>query len=98
MNDPRDTTDQDRAIVRRQFDTEQDEPATAVAETVASLEHRESTDLTTMYDCIDHVLEHVFSNPPSPEAQVQVTFTYEGYRITVDQDGGARFVRVAPDD
>ncbi|MFB6141602.1 MAG: HalOD1 output domain-containing protein [Halosimplex sp.] len=83
------------AIVRREFDTDQDDPATAIAETVAELEGKASTDLTTMYEHVDHVVDHMFSNPPVSEAQVEITFTYEGYRITLDQDGNARFVDVA---
>jgi hypothetical protein len=39
------------------------------------------------------MLDVVFENPPAPEAQVEVTFSYEGYRITVEQNGRARFVQ-----
>ena len=81
-------------IVRRTFDTDQDRPAIAVAETVAELEGAETTDLVTMYDHVDHILDHLFSNPPVREAQIQISFSYEGYRITIDQDGRARFVEV----
>ncbi|WP_135366521.1 HalOD1 output domain-containing protein [Halosimplex halophilum] len=81
-------------IVHREFDTDQDDPATAVAETVADLRGEETTDLATMYEQVDHMIDHLFSTPPSKDAQVQVEFTFEGYRITVDQDGTARFVAV----
>jgi len=47
-----------------------------------------------MWACTDGVLDHLFSNPPSAEAQMEVTFSYEGYRITIEQDGTAEFVRV----
>jgi hypothetical protein len=87
-------SDDDR-IVHRQFDTEQDDPATAVAEAVADLQGSETTDLSTMCEQVDHLVDHLFSTPPDPGAQVQVEFTFEGYRITVDQDGSARFVEVA---
>jgi len=35
----------------------------------------------------------VFDEPPEPEAQVEMTFGYEGYRITVEQNGDAQFVK-----
>lgn len=47
-----------------------------------------------LWETIDHVVDHIFSDPPSPDAQVQVTFTYEGYRITVEQDGTTKLVDV----
>ena len=87
--------DGDSGIVHRQFDTDADNPSTAVAETVAELKGVESTELGTVYDHLDHVLDHLFSNPPVAAAQVQIEFTYEGYRITMDQDGSARFIAVA---
>jgi hypothetical protein len=87
-------TEATEEIVHRQFDTDQDDPATAIAEAVADLKDTETTELTTMYEHVDHLVDHLFSNPPSPDAQVQVEFTYEDYRITVDQDGTARFVSV----
>ncbi|WP_459190719.1 HalOD1 output domain-containing protein [Halosimplex sp. J119] len=93
VNSQTDQSDQ-TSIVHREFDTEQDDPASAIAEAVAEMEGCESTDLATMYERVDHVIDHLFSTPPAPEAQIQVEFSYEGYRITVDQDGDARFVRV----
>ncbi|WP_436928021.1 HalOD1 output domain-containing protein [Halosimplex amylolyticum] len=94
MTDSQTEQSEETSIVHRQFDTDRDDPAMAVAEAVADLEGCEPTDLTTMYDHVDHVIDNLFSNPPSPEAQIQVEFSYEGYRITIDQSGDARFVRV----
>ena len=79
--------------VERRLDTD-GEPATAVVEAVAELRGVDPTELDSIYGCIDHVLDHIFSNPPVPDAAVSVTFSYEGFRITVDQDGTARFVDV----
>lgn len=80
-------------IVHRQLETEMREPVVQVAEIVADLEDRETDELTTTYDHLDHVLQSLFTNPPVPEAQVEITFSYEGYRITVEQDGTAQFVK-----
>lgn len=81
-------------IIHRELSPDVDEPTVQVAEIVADIEDEEHTELTTTYDHLDHILSYVFSNPPVPEAQVQITFSYEGYRITVEQDGNAQFVRV----
>jgi hypothetical protein len=84
----------DDEIVHRTLETDQQEPAAQIATHVADLSGRAPENLTTAYEQIDHVLEHIFSNPPQPEAQVQITFSYEGYRITVEQDGSAQFVEI----
>jgi hypothetical protein len=78
-------------VVYRTFDVDESDPNVSVARTVAELENVEVEDLTPLYECIDHILEHVFSNPPVPAAEAEITFSYEGYRITVEQDGSAVF-------
>lgn len=82
----------DDDAIHRELDTDRDEPTLAIAEVVADVEDRDVTSVATVYDCLDDVLETVFSNPPSEEADLQVSFSYEGYRIVVDQDGSATFV------
>lgn len=83
-------------MYHRTLDTDPDaeEPATQVAETVASLADRDVEDLDSTWARFDHVVDEIFQDPPAPEAQVEVRFTYEGYRITVEQDGHARFVPI----
>ncbi|MFC4449061.1 HalOD1 output domain-containing protein [Halorussus aquaticus] len=80
-------------IIHRQIDTEQAEPATAVAEIVADIEGKDSTEIPNLWECTDEVLQHLFSNPPKAEAQMQVEFSYESYRITVEQDGTTEFIK-----
>lgn len=82
----------DDATVRADFDTDEPEPGLAVAEAVAELKGVDPTELSAIYDCIDNVLDHVFSEPPAPDANVEIAFTYEGYRVTIRQDGTATFV------
>lgn len=84
--------DSDDRIVRRELDTEADNPAVEVAETVADIENVDATELATMYDCVDGMLDELFSTPPAEDARMEVTFSYEGYRITVEQNGTAEFV------
>ena len=82
-------------IIHRDLDNDADNPAVAVAEAVTEIEGLEADEVATTYDCIDGTLDELFSTPPSQEAQMEVTFTYEGYRITVEQNGNAKFVKVA---
>src|SRR6056297_1202033 len=88
------TDDRDRADARtvtREFDTDQTDPNVAVVSALAEIEGVPVEELPPLYDCIDHILERLYSNPPADEAAVQITFTYNDYRITVEQDGAARF-------
>ena len=82
-------------IVHRTLDTGRSEPVVQIAEIVAELENKNEDELTTTYEKLDHVLSHIFENPPEPEAQVEISFSYEGYRVTVEQNGDAQFVRTA---
>lgn len=65
-----------------------------VANVVAELEANDTDDLTPLYDTINHVIDNVFSDPPSPDAQIEISFTYEGYRITVNQGRTATFLKI----
>lgn len=58
---------------------------------VANLKGVEETDLDALYPTIDDMVEQLYSNPPSSHAQSELTFIYEGYRITLFQDGTAVF-------
>lgn len=81
----------DADVAYRTFDVDEVDPNVSVARTVAELEDVDTNDLPPLYDCIDHVLEHIFSDPPAPDAEAEITFSYQGYRITVEQDGSAVF-------
>ena len=85
--------DPESDIVYRELDTDAENPGIEVVAAVADIKGREMTELSTFHDCIDGVLDHLFSEPPSPEAQMQVIFNYEDYRIDVKQDGSATFVK-----
>ena len=78
-----------------EFDPSENEPTYIIVETIADLEGVDSDQLPSLYDTIDHMVDNLFSNPPIPKAQVQVSFTYAGYRITLNQDGSATFLKIA---
>jgi|AntRauTorcE11898_2_1112593.scaffolds.fasta_scaffold103558_1 hypothetical protein len=86
--------DDEMAAVHWEFDTDREDPGVDVAEVIAELEGKESTDLSPVYTTIDHMVEELFSEPPSPEAQAVLQFSYEGYRITLNQDGYATFMKI----
>lgn len=85
--------DSESQIIHRSIDTDVENPGAEIAAIVQDIEEKEATDLSTIYECVDGVLDHVFSTPPSPRAQMQIEFTYETYRITVHQDGEATFLK-----
>jgi len=85
--------DQERSIVRRQLAPEDGSPGIQIAEVIAEIDDREMTEMSTMYDCVDGVLDEFFSDPPSADAQLMIEFSYEEYRITVCQDGALELVR-----
>lgn len=85
--------DPEETIVRRDLDTDVDNPAVQIAECVSEMEDKDTTELATMYECVDGILDNLFSQPPDPEAQMQIEFSYESYRITIDQDGTTEFVK-----
>ena len=84
--------DSESEVVHRQFDTDAENPAIEVVAAIADIDGREMTDLPPLYNCIDGVLDDLFSDPPSPEAEMRITFNYEGYRVGVTQDGSGTFV------
>ncbi len=79
-------------VITRQINTDHDEPSVAVAQCVAEIENIDATDLDSIYECVDDVLKNLFSNPPSDEAKIKIGFNYEGYRITIDQNGLVTFL------
>ena len=82
------------AATHWEFDVNHESPEVTVAKVIAELEDRDSTDLPPVYDMIDHLIQTLFSDPPDPEAQAVIQFSYEGYRINLNQDGHATFMRI----
>lgn len=58
---------------------------------IANLKGVEETELGSLYPTIDDMVERLYSDPPSSLAQTELTFVYEGFRITLYQDGTAVF-------
>lgn len=92
MGNGSDKTNDD--IVCRDFDLETDDPNRRVVEVIADLKDTNTYELSPVYSTIGDTITNIFSHPPTSQAQIQITFTYEGYRVTIHQDGTATFVRV----
>lgn len=82
------------SLVHRGLDTDRNEPSSEVAEIIADLEEEEVNDLPPIYNTVDHLLTHLFDNPPSPDSQVEIQFHYVGYQITVHHKGSATFLKI----
>ncbi len=81
-------------IIHRDLDTSIEPPSAAVAHEVARIEESELDSVTPAWNELGDLLQHLFDTPPRPGVQAEVRFTYAGYRITVEQDGSAKFVKV----
>ncbi|PSQ08434.1 hypothetical protein BRC97_00785 [Halobacteriales archaeon QS_6_71_20] len=85
--------DAETEVLNREIDTETENPGVKVAEIVRELEGKEATELSAIYERVDGVLDHLFSTPPSQTARMRIEFTYETYRITVEQNGSVTLVK-----
>ncbi|MXV61179.1 hypothetical protein GS429_03710 [Natronorubrum sp. JWXQ-INN-674] len=90
-----DANDAGTVLTRRELDTGRDVPETQLVEVVAELEESGMTELSPIYGCIDDMIADLFSSPPPAEAEAQLEFTYQGYRIHVRQNGVATFRRAS---
>ena len=81
------------SIIYRDFDTDAEDAGLEIVMTVAEIEGRDATDLPRLHNHLDGVLDDLFSVPPSPKSQIEITFSYDTYRITLHQDGHAKFVK-----
>lgn len=75
----------DDEIIHREIDTEATNPAVEITTVIEEIDDKDTNELPTMYECVDGVLKNVFSTPPDPEAQLQIEFSYETYRITMNR-------------
>jgi len=63
-------------------------------ELIAESEGKAIDELPSFYDQVDHFVEMLFKRPPSPESQMQIAFSYAGYRVTVNQKGEVTLLNV----
>jgi uncharacterized membrane protein len=61
---------------------------------VAELEGVPVSELPSLYDEVDHAVENLFKTPPSSNAQMEICFSYAGYRVTIDQQGLVKVLKI----
>lgn len=98
MNKNGDNNDEGEDVIYCNINADSDYSSLEVVETIAELEGKKSSELPAIYDAIGHLIEELFSNPPSPEAEVILEFSYEGYRITLNQDSHATFRKITEEE
>ena len=74
-------------VVHTEIDPDSDTSEYAFLEAIAEREGVEMEALPPLYDSVDHFVELLFDQPPSKEAQVELQFSYCGYRVRIDQTG-----------
>lgn len=61
---------------------------------LAAVEGVDMDELPSLYGTIDHLVEALYDEPPAASAQVELSFSYAGYRVHLDQRGNVRLVPV----
>lgn len=85
----------DDVVARCELDPAADAPAIELVGLVADLEEADPMELPPLYERIDDLIDALFSSPPATAAGAELEFSYEGYRIRLQQNGTAT-VRQAP--
>lgn len=88
------TVTEDGDIVHTTIEPDSNTSEYAFLQLIADAEGVEIEALPSLYGEVDHFLETLFCDPPSKKAQMELRFSYYGYRVTVDQTGHVTLVRV----
>lgn len=81
----------EQSVHKRDIKEGDAEPQMELLQAIADFKGVDESDLDPFYSTVDHLVEYMYSNPPSPEAQTELTFVYEGFRITLFHEGTAIF-------
>lgn len=82
---PEDTTTAS-SIIHREIKDDQD-PEVSLIHMLAEIKGVDESELAPLYSCIGSMVDNLFRSPPPAEATAELTFSYQGYRITIYQDG-----------
>lgn len=66
-----------------------EEPELPFADAVAELKGTRSSDLAPVGSELDDLVRGVLLSPPPEQNQAEISFTYEGFRVTLYHDGHA---------
>ncbi|NIC01084.1 HalOD1 output domain-containing protein [Halobacterium sp. R2-5] len=85
-----DVSEHDAAVFHRSiFEEPAEDPSTELVKIIADLKGVEHDEMDPLYSWVDGLISSLYSSPPPAEAQGIIEFTYEGFRITLYQDGQA---------
>ena len=97
MNNDHDADTEGRegsGFIKRQIQPAADTAEFDFLEIIADLEEKEMDELPPLYTELDDFITRLFQNPPSPESQVALSFSYAGYRVTITQQGKLELIPV----
>jgi len=89
-----DVTVDDDGVVRYVIDPNSRTAEFDLLSGIAEVEGVELDELPSLYATVDHFVEGLYDEPPAPAAHVELSFSYAGYRVNVDQAGHVRLVPV----
>lgn len=87
-------TDGGSGIVHDHITPDADTAEYDLLEIIATLEGKDIEELPSLYTQVNHFVESLFEDPPSRESQMEIRFSYAGYRITIMQNGEVKLVPV----
>jgi len=91
---PKDEEADDSGLVRREIAPDPETAEYDLLEILAEVEGCEIEALPALYNEVEHIVETLFRTPPSAAAQMSISFSYAGYRITIDRNGTVQLVDV----
>ena len=79
----------DETVHHVQIEIDSEEPDVPFVEALAEVKGVDQNDLSPLHSNLDGLIECVLLSPPPEENQAEVSFTYEGFRVTLYHDGHA---------
>lgn len=78
-----------RTVHHVQIEIDPEEPEVPFVETLADIKGVDQSDLDPLHSNLDNLIGGVLLSPPPEENQAEISFTYEGFRVTLYHDGHA---------
>lgn len=79
-------------IARAQIEADPNTAEHDLLAIVADMECVAIDELPSFYNEAGHFVEELFETPPSEAAQMEITFSYAGYRVTLNRKGEVKLV------
>lgn len=89
--------DPEKGVYRASYEESADSPSIALVEAVAAIEGCDPTALDPLGDTIDVDALNTVVHHSDGTRSIEVTFPYEGYRVTIRSDGAMEVLPIDPD-